>query len=206
MTSKPQSVAIHTHQASKLFYVGIYNTKTAKTSSSMNANYNRAQFLYKQMLEGGDARGLKSGFMMGLINTNFEGWETEIVANEITNDEAIEMKKDSIEELSETMTYIGSDRIFVKGDVRNIESFDSSWTRKWNIENMTQVKIKDKIIFILKSFDENVPNSIYSDGYMCIVNEEHMARKHNFEPFVIDDLVTLYKYVRLYLGYDLQKG
>jgi hypothetical protein len=171
----------------------------------MSSNYSRAKHLHKQMLEGGDARGLKSGFMMSLINTNFEGWESHILIDNISNDEAIEYKKDFIANAPPEEIYVGSDRIFVKGDVKNITGFDSSWTRKWNIGNMTQQKIKDKVIFIVKSIPDNVPQSIYGDAYMCITCPGYMQRKHNFTAFEINDLVTLYKYVRMYLGYDLEE-
>lgn len=202
-----QNVALHIHEDNKLVYAGVYNVGTAKNSSSMSVNYSRARYLHEQMYKpDSDLRGLKSGFMISLINTNFNGWETILFTEELSKVEAVELKKKKIQEyIDDGYTFIGAKIGHMKGD-RSGFDVPTAWKVKWNISNMTKQKIFDKIDFIVQSLsNEEIPQSIYNDAYFCVIIPDRMSKRHNFEAFEINDLASLYKYVRLYTGLDQPK-
>jgi disulfide oxidoreductase YuzD len=197
---KLQDIVLYTNPQHNLFYVGIFNTDISASSASLAKQYSRAKYAYQQMMDDKDARALKSGFMMALINTKYEGWSSKVLYTGVTNENAIELKQEIVSDFAsenEGYSFVGSDRIFVKGEKKSINGYNSSWNRKWNINSMNKEKIKQKIDFILKSITEDVPKSIYLDAYMCITIPGEMAKRHNFKPFEINDLVSLYKYVKM---------
>jgi len=202
-----QVIAIFTHEAAKLFYVGVYNHGPKQDqSSSMKMNYHRASFLHNQMKDGLSPRGLKSGFMMAIINTDFTGWEREILP-EIYSDakEAALAKLDIIELWENTKPeykFVGSHMVHVKGVNKNVD-VDQSWTKKWSVGSLTKEKIRQKIEFIVQSISDHVPETIYRDAYMCVAVEGEMQRKHNWGSYEIVDLISLFRYVRNYIGKDL---
>ncbi|PCJ96737.1 MAG: hypothetical protein COA52_00590 [Hyphomicrobiales bacterium] len=202
-----QWLVIYLNGKLKLSYVGIYNdNKSLENSCSMKTNISRAKYCHKKMIEtpNGNNSGLKSGFMMALINTNYGGWDYTILPEPLENAfAAAEFKAEMIEILKGFgYTFVGSDRFFVKGSIKEFGG-NASWTKKWNIEAMTQAKIREKIEFIVKSMPDNVPNRIYSEAYMCTIIPDGVKIRTNYGDYQINDLVSLYKFVRNYMGYDL---
>ena len=204
---KKQKLVVYKHDANKLFYVGVYDfSKNIENSCSLNTNYSRAKYLLNSLDSGDSPRGLKSGFMISLINTDFSGWDHTILDDVYENAlDAARAKDDFIflfEEKNPDYTFIGSERTFVKGSRSLVPGVDmKGWTAKWNLNAMTMHKVKSKIEFIIQSLNISVPESLYKDAYMCIMVKDHMTRRHNFTSFEINDLVSLFKYVRNYLGY-----
>ena len=201
--SNPQKLVIHLNKDKNLFYIGSYNSKTHVQSSSMAQNYNRAKYLKNTMVEGKSEQGLKSGFMMAIINTDFEGWDNIIVEEEYSNPKSAALAKvDLIDKYSEEYKYVGSDRIYIKG-INKIAGAGASWAKKFNIANMNQDKIRDKIDFICRSIDEVIPSKIYTDAYMTIVTENYGKRKFNWCTYEVNDLISLFRFTRNYIGKDL---
>lgn len=206
-STKPQKLVTFTYPELSLFYVGSYDADKHESSSSLQQNYNRARYIHQQLLNGStDNRSLQSGFMIALINTDFDGWERHVEEGEYPDAESAAGGKSRLIEMIETdhnMTFIGSHQRHVKGVIGSGLT-PQQWTRKWNISAMTKAKIRDKIEFIVQSLSEIVPDKVYGDAYMATVcPTTHGPRMRNFGPYEIIDLATLFRYVRNYIGKDM---
>lgn len=203
-----QQIVMYVHNEQKLFYYGVYNFNSKlKNSASVKTNYSRAAYLLKQMTDGLTPQGLRSGFMMALINTGFSGWEShelsDVYGDAITADDAKRTLIEGFEYNNPDWTYVGSPKKHIKGAAREFGLSDSSWNKSWNASKMTKEKIREKIEFIVKSINEPIPERIYVDAYLCIAIDGEMKRRHNFPSFEINNLVALFRYVRNYLGKDI---
>jgi hypothetical protein len=206
----PQKLVIYTHAAQKLYYISCYNfTDPVKfaNSSSIRQNYNRAKFLYQRVIQqDGSFAGLQSGFMMAIINSNFDGWEMEILDEVHHNAEIASYEKESLIDHwfqnKSDWTFVGSHYSHVKG-IRGNGKTAPNWNRKWNIGAMKQANIREKIDFICQSIPQIVPQSIYTDAYMAVVSPDRYGpRMKNFGGYEITCLATLFRFVRQYMNLD----
>lgn len=199
-----QTIVQFTHAERKLIYFGVYNTKTQEESSSMSKNYGRAKYLHERMKADVFEVGAYSGFMLALINTDFSGWERTVLDGEYdTVSEAAEAKTTFINLVDDEMNYVGTHRFFVKGIKGNGKN-PPNWSKKFNIETMTQAKIRQKIEFIAQSFEYALPDSIYTSAYLAIVAPESWGPwKFNYGSYEIVDLGSLFRFVRNFTGKDL---
>lgn len=202
-----QRLVLFTHDELKLFYIGSYNNSSIfENSSSLNSNYNRARHIHAKINQGDSPPNI-GGFMMALINTSYEGWE-RIVINEVYADpqSASLAKMAMIERIEENNVwqFVGRERAYVKGEYGK-SKIDHSWNRKFNVAAMKLAKIRDKVEFIVKSLgDVHIPNKIHNDAYMAVIgNPAYTPRGKNFGSYEVDSLGNLFRYVRNYLGFDL---
>lgn len=206
--NRPQKLVMFYHTERSLFYIGSYdNGPRFNESSSIEKNYARAKFIYDRFVNGRDeGTGLQSGFMMALINTDYQGWQRQVLLGDYEGSEASANAKIGYVEKFENMagwTNVGSHARHVKG-LHGTGAMPAQWTRKWNIGAMKIDKIRDKIEFIVRSMADTIPDTIYKDAYMATVcPETHGPRYRNYGSYQVESLQTLFRFVRNYLGKDL---
>jgi hypothetical protein len=200
-----QRLAVYKHEDLKIFYVGVYNNNSKlNSSSSLPTNFSRAKYLHNQMLIDGSTQGLKSGFMIALINTDYEGWSIELLDEVYPDTITAAISKQQIVQDEQNFKFIGSDRLYVKGEIRGTGVIaDASWTKKWSVERMDKRKIDKKIDLIVSSLDEEVPGNIKTAAYLAMVTPDGVRKRHNFGTYEINDLVNLFRFVRNFMGKDL---
>lgn len=202
-----QRLCLYTHPEQKLFYISVHNNNSRLTHVTSLANvYGNAKTLFNQMEKGESPQGLRSGFMISVINTDYSGWEFKLL-DEVYADgqEAADAKVEKIYEFQDNnpdWNFVGVKSLYIKGK-RNLDGISSkTWKTKWNLSRMTISNVRDKIDMIVQSIKEEIPQTLYKDAYMCIIVPGYMQKRHNFEAFEIDDLISLFRYVRKYMGYD----
>lgn len=195
---KLQNIVLYRHKARNLFYVGLYNAgKTFNSSSSLESNCQRAAYAFEQAkFNNKTPQGLSGGFYIALVNTNFIGWTREVLETDVDIDTAKIMRESIIQNYEFLgLTFVGSEKAYSKGTIG--AGTGAKWNTKFNVKNMTKAKIQDKIDFISKSMTEEVSASVANSAYMAIVLPERYGPKaRNFGSYKVEDLGTLFIYVR----------
>lgn len=202
-----QRLVVFTHQAQNLWYVSmIQNDENLQYSASVERQYQHAKSLYKRLIAEDDVPALRSGWMFALINTDCSGWESEILP---TIHESIPKATAFRELMIETwerdfpgMAFIGT-RKFIKGEY-GAGKAPKNWAVKFKPENMTKRKVMEKIKMVTLALNEEVPQSVINACYYAIVApENHGPRSKNFGSYTVENLSTLFRFVRQSLGKDM---
>ena len=201
-----QKLVLYTHNEFKLYYIGGYNVGPKfEISSSLRANYGRAKSEYAK-IKNDEGNASIGGFMMALINTDYKGWERSEIAEVYPDSEsASKAKMDLLNQMPDNdWMFVGRERAYVKGEYGK-SKVAHGWNKKFNVAAMKIAKIQDKVEFIVRSMgDIFVPHNIHNDAYMAVIgNPTHSPRGKNFGSYEVDSMSTLFRYVRNYLGFDL---
>ncbi len=207
ITPKQQKLVLYTHTTGQFFYVGVYDYEDLgdfARSSSLNTNYGKAKYLNKKAnaTSGTDEvpRGMNSGFMMTLINTDYQGW-TRIELDEVYPDqlEAATAKEAMISELSTIYGRFVGKNFFVKGVAGNAGK-PATWNQKWKGDH-PQKWFNQRAEFVLQTFPDTVNKFLLRKN--AYFEYSAQTRTHNYGDYSIDCLANLYRYIRNNLGYDL---
>lgn len=211
ITPKQQKLVLYTHNTGQFFYVGVYDYEDLSDfarSSSLSTNYGKAKYLNKKAnaASGGDEtpRGMNSGFMMTLINTDYQGW-VRVELDEVYSDQLLAAiaKEEMIPELSKIYGRFVGKNFFVKGVAGNAGK-PATWNQKWKGEH-PQSWFNQRAEFVLQTF----PDTVNKTKLRCAAyleysrDHERLGRGHNYGNYDIDCLANLYRFIRNHLGYDL---
>lgn len=170
--SKPQKLIVHVHRERKLFHVSVHNVDS-KTGVSWRAQAAKARWVYNQTVLGqatGNDRSLCGGFMMALVNTDYEGWETIEVDQEFPHVvRALEAKAALIQEYEAAgMVNVGVRFISSKRDPNN-DGLGSKWSAKFNPNRMTMAMVNQKIDWINNSLQLDISKTVRSRAVRAVI-------------------------------------
>jgi hypothetical protein len=179
------------HESRKLFFVCTHKTDTIDKSYGAVYQARKARELYTR---DKDTRNI-SGLTIAMVNTDYKGWTDNFDLEVYSEDEAVSRK----ERLIELHEIAGYTNVGVKLHVSHGKGdggLPSNWNSKFNVANMTKQKIYDKILFIERSMEEQVPFNVIHQAYMEIVTERRTV------DYPIEDMRSLLKFVREKVGLE----
>lgn len=205
----PQVLNLVLHAEKKIFNVSVHDaTPENLPRVSLRVYIHKAKYHYDKILglktkNGADLddRALNSGFVMALVNTNYEGWTEQLLTDANDNNQfpnvasALIAKEAVINELEKVGWRNVGARVGKptnKGDGNG----GIRWSTKFNPNNMTREKIYDKIEFINVSLQLDIPLKVKSAAYWEVVAEDN--RKTVSYP--VNSLGTLLRFVREQMG------
>lgn len=173
--SKPQKLIVHVHADRKLFHVSMHNVDT-KTGTSWQAQAAKARWVYNQIQLGnptGNDRGLCGGFMLALVNTDYDGWHTYEIAGQFPNAvRALEHKEELIKTYEDQgLVNVGVRSMSSKRDPQN-DGLGSKWTASFNPNRMTMAKVNEKIDFINNSLQLEISRSVRSKAVRAVIGAQ----------------------------------
>ena len=199
MASKPQKLVVHVHEGRKLFHVSMNNYDREYTEIYWKSNGAKARYAYSNLLAGNRNSGeqsLTAGFMIALVNTNYEGWYSHVEDGlHAKMDGAIEAK-DKLIAAWQALGYcnVGMRNSTSKSNPDNM-GLGSAWGKKWNISKMAKPKIDqhiEKVVsFINRSLNIEVPRLVKSRAFSAVATTGE-----------VDNMATMLMFIRGKMGLD----
>jgi hypothetical protein len=193
MSHKPQKLMLHVHEDRKIFHVSLNNADRDYTKIYWRALASKARYAYDRLLQGERAnseQGLCGGMQFALVNTNYQGWVSDLQDGEYeVMAHAIAAKDGLIAALtSRGLTNVGVRNITSKSDPANIGN-GSQWNKKFNVAKMTRTMIYAKIELINRSLQMQISREIQSLTYRAVVISGE-----------VDNMATMLMFVRRQMG------
>lgn len=193
MTNKPQKIVVHKHAAKQLFHVSIHNSDTKPVNMTWQGAAAKSRYAYEQGLVGNhkNERTLSGGLMLAFVNTNYEGWETEVLEEEFPNmARAAEHKETLVAELErEGYVNVGVRNISSKRDPNN-DGMGSTWNARFNPNRMTMAKVNEKIDFINNSLQMQIGREVRSRALRAVIGANG----------TVDTMAGLLRFIRQEMG------
>jgi hypothetical protein len=186
------TLTIYVHDERKLFHVAVN-----KVGTTAHIGWENAASHARGMYERGIVGRACDGIVIALINTNYTGWKNVFLKNEFD--------KESLEYLNKKLEVIeyweknGYTNVGVRLHVSNghgTSEIPAGWTRKFNVSNMPKKKIYEKINFINRSLQMDIPDKVKNLAYREVVSIRPTIN------FIIDDMISLLRFVRIKMGLE----
>lgn len=200
-----QRLVMFIHKERNLFYIQVTNDDAnfAK-NSSLSRQVGRARHRYQNV---DNLKLTWNGFLVALINTNFEGWTRHDVDYSYPDQTSAARAKDelidkTVNELN--LKYAGVTRFMVKGVVGEGDG-SGSWNNKFP-KSMTKKKIDEKLSIIESSLPEPISKKIRNAVYMMLAGVDgYDPATLGFGNYEVYNLGTLLYYVHDHLKVVEQK-
>lgn len=195
--AKLQNIWLHRHDGKKLFHISINNVDLAFSQVNWTKLASNARYAYNQVGEWGRQKSMEGGVYIAMVNTNYIGWQTFCLGENLDFDTALDLKRSHIEN-QETLgfTNVGVSSRTVKNQGKGEKSW-AQWNKPWNVNNMTMKKINEKIDFINVSLQMDIAKQIRSAAVMEIIGTKPTV---NYE---VNNMSTLLMFIRSKLGLEV---
>lgn len=173
-SSKPQHVTVFVHEDKKLVGVSINNVDSHPTNKTLPGKISKCKSYYRNLKAGNRnsniTRQFSCGLYIALVNTEFEGWKAYLQPGEYTLEDAVDLKRSILDDYSNR----GYKNVGARDDVSKGGSGTGStgWGKPFNVNNMNQNKILQKIQWLGISMGMEIPESLVNKAYLALIRRD----------------------------------